>query len=364
MLIRLADWLIRLTYAALFGSLGALLLLLVRRFVTVRAGPRYTVALWTMLLFWMGVILLLLTTRRWNRFQYLLLRQDIVFSNIPLLGLTLMDERRIDRPDAGVLARFWMPGLGPQARATGEAAVVILACFALWLLGLLLFWLTVLRRYGQMKRALRHLRPAEDQEVGQLLAWEYLWLGIREPVEVYFLSGSAGVFSPCAVGLRSSALILPTELWARLRPAEREAVVAHELMHVRKRDNLRNLLLLVIHGVFWFAPPIRIVLRVFRQDLEYLRDAQILGENAARRERKGYMKAVLAVAEECAEGYRPALHSGMFTGSGVGYRLRLLEEETKRPVRAFLSRALCVLTAMAFPAMIVILYRVISLQVI
>jgi beta-lactamase regulating signal transducer with metallopeptidase domain len=361
-MIRLADWLIRLIYAALFGSLGTLLLLLVRRFVTVRAGPRYTAALWTMLLFWMGVILLLLTTGRWNRFQYLLLRQDVVFSNIPLLALDLLDERRIDRPDAGVWARFWMPGLGPQARMTGEAAAVILVCFALWLLGLLLFWLTVLCRYGQMKRALRRLRPAEDPEVGRLLAWERLWLGIREPVEVYFLSGSAGVFSPCAVGLRSSALILPAELWARLSERERDAVVAHELMHIRKRDNLRNLLLLVFHGVFWFAPPIRIALRVFRQDLEYLRDAQVLGETATRRERKGYMKAILAVAEECAKGYRPALHSGMLTGSGVGFRLRLLEEETKRPARVFLSRALWVLTAMAFPAMIVILHRVLDLQ--
>ena len=41
-MIRLAEWLVHLTYAALFGSLGAALLLLVRRFVTVRAGPRYS----------------------------------------------------------------------------------------------------------------------------------------------------------------------------------------------------------------------------------------------------------------------------------------------------------------------------------
>ena len=44
-MIRLAEWLVHLTYAALFGSLGAVLLLLVRRFVTARAGPRYTAAL-------------------------------------------------------------------------------------------------------------------------------------------------------------------------------------------------------------------------------------------------------------------------------------------------------------------------------
>jgi beta-lactamase regulating signal transducer with metallopeptidase domain len=247
---------------------------------------------------------------------------------------------------------------------TGEAAAVILVCFALWLLGLLLFWLTVLCRYGQMKRALRRLRPAEDPEVGRLLAWERLWLGIREPVEVYFLSGSAGVFSPCAVGLRSSALILPAELWARLSERERDAVVAHELMHIRKRDNLRNLLLLVFHSVFWFAPVLRIALRTFRQDLEYLRDAQVLGETATRRERRRYVEAILAVAEASAKHYRPALHSGMLTGSGAGFRIRLLRRGEKKAVPAALALLLWALVFAAMPAVLYVLRHILPLEVI
>lgn len=368
-MIWLAEWLIRLIYAALFGSLGALLLLLVRRFVTVRAGPRYTAALWGMLLFWMGMILLL-SHRGRLRFDAFLFRHDLAFIVPPLLDLRFVDMSRIDRPNAGVSAWIFLPGYGgPNYREIKveetAATAAVLVCFAVWLLGLLLFWLPVFRRYGQIRRALRHLQPAEDPEVRRLLSWECLWLGIREPVEAYLLPGQGlkkGIFSPCVVGLRSSALILPAELWARLSEGERDAVTAHELMHVRKRDNLRNLLLLVIQGMFWFAPPIRIALRACRQDLEYLRDVQVLGETATRRERKSYMKAILAVAEECAKHYRPVLHSGMLMGSGVGFRLRLLAEETERPVRAFLSRGLWFLTALAFPAVLVIFHWVVQLQ--
>lgn len=364
-MIRLAEWLVHLTYAALFGSLGAVLLLLVRRFVTVRAGPRYTAALWIMLLSWMGVILLL-SGRGRMRFNDFLFRHDLAFLVHPLLSLDFYDRRLVDGiSDGSVWARLWLRPIPQNWAAKGEASRILLVCFAVWLLGLLLFWLLVVYRYRQAKRTLRHLRTTEDPEIRELLRQECLWLGIRGSVEAFLLPASGtgkGIFSPCVMGFRDPVLLLPGELWGRLHPEGKEAVVAHELMHIRRRDNLRNLILLAFHSVFWFAPPIHIALRACRQDLEYLRDAQVLGETATRRERRGYMEAILSVAEECARHYCPTLHSGMFTGSGAGFRLRLLEKETKQPVRTALGRALWVLTALAFPAVIVVFRGVVLLQ--
>ena len=52
----------------------------------------------------------------------------------------------------------------------------------------------------------------------------------------------------------------------------------------------------------------------------------------------------------------------VFAFRGAGFRLRLLEKETKRPVRTALGRALWVLTALAFPAVIVVFRGVVLLQ--
>ena len=158
-------------------------------------------------------------------------------------------------------------------------------------------------------------------------------------------------------GVRSPALVLPEELWSELSPEERDAVVAHELMHVRKRDNVRNLVLLVFHGVFWFAPVFRIALRAMRRDLEFLRDRQVLGEGATGREKKVYADAIVSVAERCSKGYRPALHSGMLTGSGVGFRVRLLEGAEKRGGLRPLAWLAAALFVFAIPAGMVVFYR-------
>ncbi len=368
-MIRLAEWLVRLTYAAIFGSLGSLLLFPVRRAVTVHAGPRYTVALWTVLLCWIGAILLL---PEWGwahmRFREFVYRHDLSFPVRALLALYFMDMWREYLPEDGVWARASLPRQPePNVIAKGEASAVLLACFALWLLGLLLFWVRVLVPYVRVKRALRRMTPADDPETREILQWEQLWLGIRGPVPTYRLPGAGpakGVFSPCVVGLRSPALVLPEEVWRSLTAEEKDAVAAHELMHIRKRDNLRNLLLLVFHSVFWFAPVLRIALRTFRQDLEYLRDAQVLGETATRRERRRYVEAILAVAEASAKHYRPALHSGMLTGSGAGFRIRLLRRGEKKAVPAALALLLWALVFAAMPAVLYVLRHILPLEVI
>ena len=59
---------------------------------------------------------------------------------------------------------------------------------------------------------------------------------------------------PAVVGLLRLVLVLPRGLAEQLTPAELEAVLEHELHHVRRLDNLLALPLLLVQALFWFHP--------------------------------------------------------------------------------------------------------------
>jgi uncharacterized protein (TIGR03435 family) len=49
-------------------------------------------------------------------------------------------------------------------------------------------------------------------------------------------------------------LLLPQGIAERLSPSEMNAILAHELCHVRRRDNLLALIHMIVEAIFWFHP--------------------------------------------------------------------------------------------------------------
>ncbi len=65
---------------------------------------------------------------------------------------------------------------------------------------------------------------------------------------------SPGLLEPGVVGLLRPILLLPAGITNRLTPRQLEAVLAHELCHVRRRDNLFASIHMVVEALFWFHP--------------------------------------------------------------------------------------------------------------
>jgi len=63
-----------------------------------------------------------------------------------------------------------------------------------------------------------------------------------------------GVLEPGVVGVLRPVLLLPAGIGERLTAAQLEAVLAHELCHVRRRDNLLAAIHMVVEALFWFHP--------------------------------------------------------------------------------------------------------------
>lgn len=71
---------------------------------------------------------------------------------------------------------------------------------------------------------------------------------------VKILTSSTFKGSPFVAGLISSAVYIPSCLYKSLSKKEYEAVLAHEIEHVRCKDSLVRLILDFIRTVFWWIP--------------------------------------------------------------------------------------------------------------
>jgi bla regulator protein blaR1 len=89
------------------------------------------------------------------------------------------------------------------------------------------------------------------------------WLRIRAAVRSSTLlklpigievRSSPGLLEPGVVGLLRPILLLPAGIVERLTPRQLEAVLAHELCHVRRRDNLSAAIHMIVEALFWFHP--------------------------------------------------------------------------------------------------------------
>ena len=68
------------------------------------------------------------------------------------------------------------------------------------------------------------------------------------------IRSTPGLLEPGVVGLFRPVLLLPAGIADRLTPPQLQAVLAHELCHIQRRDNLTSALHMIVEAVFWFHP--------------------------------------------------------------------------------------------------------------
>ena len=99
--------------------------------------------------------------------------------------------------------------------------------------------------------------------VALLARWVTRWLRIRAAarsatpaaVEAPIAARSTPLLlEPGVVGILRPVLLLPEGISARLTASELQAVIAHELCHARRRDNLTSAIHMVVEVLFWFHP--------------------------------------------------------------------------------------------------------------
>jgi len=111
---------------------------------------------------------------------------------------------------------------------------------------------------------------------------------LRQADGLHFSAGDAG---PASVGLWHQKIIVPHDFTQRYTPSEQALVIAHEHVHIDRRDALANLLQAAFQCVFWFNPLVHLAARRFRQDQELACDARVLAQYP--NQRRSYAEALL-----------------------------------------------------------------------
>ena len=141
-------------------------------------------------------------------------------------------------------------------------------------------------------------------------------LRLRIPVRavsspIFLEPGVFGVFRP--------VLLLPESIFERLTPAQIEAVIAHELSHVRHRDNLIATVQMFVETVFWFHPLVWWIGKRMMEERERACDEEVLFLGS---EPRVYAEGILNICKLCTES--PLLCVSGVTGSNLKKRIETI----------------------------------------
>jgi uncharacterized protein (TIGR03435 family) len=132
---------------------------------------------------------------------------------------------------------------------------------------------------------------------------------------------SAGV-EPGVFGVFFPVLLWPSGLSQQLEQDQIRAIVAHEIEHVRHRDNLFSTLHAVVEILFWFHPAVHWMRSKLDEERERACDESVLQQTARPRD---YAEGILKVCAYCLESPSPCV-AGV-SGSDLKERvLRIMKQ--------------------------------------
>jgi len=153
---------------------------------------------------------------------------------------------------------------------------------------------------------------------------------------------TVSTFEPGIFGIFSPTLLMPAGIVSHLAPAQLDAILAHELCHWRRRDNLTAALHMLVEVLFWFHPLVWWLGGRLVVERERACDESVIQSG---RDRETYAEGILKVCQHYVE--LPSCAAGV---SGGLLRMRI-EDIMTSPILSKLSMAKrCLLSLTAFLA--------------
>jgi uncharacterized protein (TIGR03435 family) len=137
----------------------------------------------------------------------------------------------------------------PAVPAPATANLLPALLLALWFCGFAAVLLYAWLRWCRVAAAVHAATPlteSREMEALRRLQWG--------PPCLPGLVASSAKLEPGVFGVLRPILWLPAGIGDRLEDAELEAILAHELCHVRRRDNLAAVIQMAVEAIFWFHP--------------------------------------------------------------------------------------------------------------
>jgi bla regulator protein BlaR1 len=167
------------------------------------------------------------------------------------------------------------------------------ALLLVWLCGfgvVLFVWWVRWRRISAVVREAERL--LEGREVETLRRLETT-AGMPKQVEIL---SSRTSLEPGIFGITRPILLWPVGITGRLEDAHLKAILAHELLHIRRRDNLAAALHMLVEAVFWFHPLVWWMGTRLVEERERACDEEVVESGS---DPQVYAESILKICEFC-----------------------------------------------------------------
>jgi bla regulator protein blaR1 len=182
----------------------------------------------------------------------------------------------------GTIAQITQPfpdSMTPAPAAQHATDWIPVVIFGVWACGFAAVALARFRAWRRVRAALRGSTAIDS----------------AAPVAV---RSSRGLLEPGVVGFLRPTVLLPEGIVQTLTRPQMEAVLAHELSHVRRRDNLTAAMHMIVEAAFWFYPLVWWIGARLVEERERACDESVLILGS---EPRDYADAILNVCKQCVQ---------------------------------------------------------------
>jgi len=141
-------------------------------------------------------------------------------------------------------------------------------------------------------------------------------LMVPGPVRV---KASPSLLEPGLVGILKPVVLLPDGLMARLSEQERDSILAHELGHLSRGDNVTAAIHMAVETLFWFWPPVWLIGARLIAERERACDESVLAQG---HDPEVYAGSILKVCKFCVQS--PLACAPGASGADLAGRVRLI----------------------------------------
>jgi bla regulator protein BlaR1 len=212
---------------------------------------------------------------------------------------------RVTRAVQQISQPFTSPAQSTPAPATAAPTSLLPAIWFCGFAGVLCFWFI---RWSRVQSVVRAATPID----------------VGAPVVTM---SSPALLEPGVFGIFRPVLLLPEGIFERLTPHQLQAILAHELCHVRRRDNLAAAIHMIVESIFWFHPLVWWIGARLVEERERACDEEVLRQGS---EPQVYAEGILNVCKFYIES--PVSCVSGVTGSNLKKRIETIM--THRIVRS------------------------------
>jgi bla regulator protein BlaR1 len=236
-------------------------------------------------------------------------------------------------------ARQKMSVISPIAPATDSPGLIHLlpaVLTAAWLCGFVLVICVWWVRWRRTCVAIRDAVPLREGREAEALCRLERLSGMPRRIEMRLSRTS---LEPGIFGIFQPLLVWPEGISEHLEDTHLEAIIGHEVWHVRRRDNLAAAIHMVVESIFWFHPIVWWIGARLIEERERACDEEVLASGS---DRQIYAESILKICEFCV-GSPLACVSGV---TGADLKKRIVRIMSGRgPRKLDFSRKLLLSTA-------------------